>query len=439
MAGGGAADEWHWVNLPGGNAEQVIVDLCECTADDAWHSTLSPEGAGPGRGCIVVQTNATSSFHVIFSRTPAPSRGSNEPVLRYVVGKRRNSATTVGFGNPYVKKEHLESTTNADALLTSDPEKSRTFWFLYDNSVGVAAMGCQSAPQTDLCRLVCPLRDQLGFREEVCRDLRYISLASGKRPVSLRVVGAGAPPDVSIPRYLFDPVTLQPFPWQGASLVFEPDARLRQLLEAAQKILATSSIAPFYSLIEPRCLCLNAYRLLDPHRRGELLQPGEDGDSLTWDACYQEVHTRLSPNVLPSAPWTYWPLRFERASATSVMLAAMGPGCSSAIKEWTRAVQTSTGLRNSATNRDMLTMSFAFEVFPVEGEKAQQERKEVVRKITALMEKDWGIAELRQPLLVTWQTHTDYVHYKGDSAQQPAIAACPPSAEVAARAPAPIF
>jgi len=433
MAGGGTADEWHWVNLQGGNAEQVLVDLCECTTDDAWHSTLTPEGAGPGRGCIVVQTNAMSSFHVIFSRTPTPSRNTNEPVLRFVVGKRRNSSTTVGFGNPYIKKEHLESTTNADALLTSDPEKSRTFWFLYDNSVGVAAMGCQGAPQTDLCRLVCPLRDQLGFREEVCRDLRYVSLSSGKRPVSLRVVGAGAPPDVSIPRFRFDPVTSQPLPWQGASLVFEPDARLRQLLEGAQKILATSSIAPFYSLIEPRCLCLNAFRLLDPHRRAELLQPGEDGDSVSWDSCYQEVHSRLSSVVLPSAPWTYWPLQFERASATSVMVTPTGPGCSSTIAEWTKVVQASSGLRNSATKREMLTMSFAFEVFPVEGEKAQQERKEVVRKITALLEKDWGVAELRHPLLVTWQTHTDYVHYAaGDAAQQPALTSAPP-------APAPIF
>mmetsp|Transcript_27543 Transcript_27543/g.91396 ORF Transcript_27543/g.91396 Transcript_27543/m.91396 type:complete len:433 (+) Transcript_27543:134-1432(+) len=407
------ADEWHWVNLPGGNVEQPLVDLCECTEQDAWHSGLAPEGCGPGRGCIVVQTNATSSFHVIFSHTAAPSRNTQEPVLRFVVGKRRNSMTSVGLGNPYLKKEPIETTKSADALLTSDPEKSRTFWFLYDKSIGVAAMGCQGAPQADLCRLVCRFRDTIGFRAEVCEGLRYISLSSGKRPVSLRIIGAGAPPDVSIPRFRFDPVAWQQLPWQGASVVFQPPTHHRQLLERAQQILANSPIAPFYCLVEPRCLCLNVYRLLDPHRRGELLEPGEDGESVSWDACYEEVHRRLEPLVLRSAPWTYWPLRFDRADATTVTLAPTGLGCKASMDEWSRQVQASSGLRNSATNREVLTIAFAFEVFPVEGENAAQVRRDVVREITALLEKEWGTSEFRSPELAVWQAHTDFVPYTG--------------------------
>ena len=33
-----------------------------------------------------------------------PTRGTDVPSLRFVVGKRRNSMTTVGLGNPYIKK-----------------------------------------------------------------------------------------------------------------------------------------------------------------------------------------------------------------------------------------------------------------------------------------------------------------------------------------------
>lgn len=409
----GGADDWRWVNLPGGNVEQPLVDLCDCTERDTWHSDLSFECAGPGRGCIVVQTNATSSFHVIFSQTVEASRNTEEPVLRFVVGKRRNSMTSVGLGNPYLKKEPIEFTKSSDALLTGDPEKSRTYWFLYDKHVGVAAMGCQGSPQADLCRLVCRFQDTVGFRAEVCANIRYISLSSGKRPVSLRVIGAGAPPDVSIPRYRFDAVTWQQLPWEGASVVFEPPGHHRQLLERAQHILATSPIAPFYCLIQPRCFCLNVYRLLDPHRRCELAAPGEDGEALSWSSCYEEVHRRLEPLTLRSAPWTFWPLRFDRADATSVTLASTGLGCTAAIGEWSQQVQACTGLRNSATSREVFMMAFAFEVFPVEGDEATQVRRRVVREINALLEKEWGVSDFRAPFLATWQTHTDYVRHAG--------------------------
>merc|ERR1711890_104483 len=100
-----------------------------------------------------------------------------------------------------------------------------------------------------------------------------------------------------------------------------------------QKLVASSPIAPFYGFLEPRCLCVNAYRLLDPLRRSELF-PGEDGDSLEWERCYQELDARLRP-VLQSAPWTFVSLRFDRADCTTVHLATTGPGCDRAVKEWT--------------------------------------------------------------------------------------------------------
>jgi len=392
--------DWHWVNLQGGHAEELVADLCD----------VSDSGAGVGRGCIVIQTNATTSFHVSFGQSPdLPVRGTDRPVLRFVVGKRRNSMTAVGLGSPYLKKEPIDFTKSADALLTDDPEKSRCYWFLYDKSVAVAAMGVQMAPQADLCRLVCRFRDAIGLRSEICENIRYVSVSSGKMPVSLRVVRVGMPPDVSIPRYRFDPVSWCNLEWRGNSFVFELDEAHRQLVQRVQKLLAASPIAPFYGLVEPACLCLNAYRLLDPLRRGELF-PGQDPDELDWDACHEEVHRRLLP-VLQSTPWTYWPLRVDRADCTTITMASTGAGCSKAISEWAKAVQGSTTLRNSATSREMLTVAFAFEVFPLQGENLAQARRDLVREITALLEKEWGVMEFRCPVLACWQTHTKYAPF----------------------------
>jgi hypothetical protein len=319
--------------------------------------------------------------------------------------------TSCGLGNPYLKKNPIDFTKSPDALLTDDPEKSRTYWFLYDRDVAIAAMGVQAAPQADLCRLVCRFQDNLGFRAEACSGLRYVSLSSGKRPVSLRVVGVGAPPDVSIPRFRFDPVTWSALEWRGSSCIFDLDEAHRQIVAKAQKLLAASAVAPFYELVEPSCLCLNAYRLLDPLRRGELF-PGQDCEDLEWNACHEEVHQRLMP-VLSSAPWTYWPLRFEKADCTTVTLAPTGRVCSQAISEWAKAVQGASQLRNGALGREMLTLTFAFEVFPVEGENVAQVRRDLVREITGLLEKEWNVMEFRSPFLASWETYTKYVPFKG--------------------------
>lgn len=389
--------DWRWVNLPGGFSEELIADLC------------SPEsgGASEGRGCIAVQTNATSSFHVTFSHTDVlPTRGTEVPVLRFVVGKRKNSMTSVGLGNPYIKKEPIDFTRCPDALLTGDPEKSRVYWFLYDRNVCVAAMGVQAAPQADLCRLVCRFRDAIGFRAEVCQNLRHVILSSGKRPVSLRVMNISLPPDISIPRYRFDPERWMNLPFEGVSCIFEPDEAHRRLVDKVQKILAASPIAPFYGLVDPSSFCLNTYRLIDTLRRGELF-PGQLCDELTMAQCHAEISGRLAP-VLASAPWTYFPLKFDRADCTAITLAPLGVGAQKAINSWVQAVKQATQLRNGATNRELLTLQFAFEVFPVEGENAQQARREVVREITALLEKEWGIMDFTNPRLVSWRTHAEY-------------------------------
>lgn len=392
--------EWRWVNLQGGFSEEVVADLC-----------AGVEDAGLGRGCIAVQTNALSSFHVSFSSSDAlPARGTDNPVLRFVVGKRKNTMTSVGLGNPYIKKEPIDFTRAPDALLTDSEEKSRTYWFLYDRTIGVAAMGVQLAPQADLCRLCCRFRDAMGFRSEACEGLRYVVLSSGKRPVSLRIVRISGPPDVSIPRYRFDPVAWTALPWEGSSCVLEVDEAHRQIVQRAQQILAASPIAPFYGFYEPRCLCVDVYRLLDPLRRGELFARNTGDDDPAWAACHAELHKRLRP-VLQSAPWTCWSLKFDRTDCTGITLAPSGPGCAKAISEWAKAVQKAGALRNGATSRDMLTLSFAFEVFPVEGENAAQSRRDVIRELSALLEREWGVMEFRCPQLVCWRTHTEYAPY----------------------------
>jgi len=375
----------------------------------------------------VIQTNATSSFHVIFSSAPGPSRNTDEPVLRFVVGKRQNSMTSVGLGNPYNKKEPIDFTKKADALLTKDAEKSNTYWFLYDKTVCTAAMGSLASPTAENCRLAVRFRDTIGFRAEICEGLRYVSVSSGKRAVSLRILGVGGPPDVSIPRFKFDPVTWLPLPWRGASCVFELDVAHRELLQKVQALVAKSPVAPFYSFVDPSCFCLNAYRLLDPHRRGELAAPGDDPDTIEWRDCYGELYRRLGA-VLQSAPWTYFPMRLEKVDCTTVTLAPAGQGCDAAVRAWTRAIQNACHLRNGATPREMWTCNFAFEVFPVEGENAVQVRRELVKEISTLLAREWGTLEARSPALVTWQTHVDYKVYEGSEsvAQPPAAPSTPP-------------
>jgi hypothetical protein len=237
--------------------------------------------------------------------------------------------------------------------------------------------------------------------------MRYLVLSSGKRPVSLRIMNISAPPDVSIPRYRFDPERWLNLPWQGTSCVFEVDDAHRQLVERVQKLLAASPIAPFYGFVEPSSFCLNAFRLMDSLRRSELF-PGHPSDDIDMSACHAEIRSRLAP-VLEAGPWTYFPLKFDRADCTAITLAPLGAGCSKALSEWLQAVQKATQLRNGATNRELLSLTFAFQVFPVEGENAQQARREVVRDITSLLEKEWGLMDFRGPRLVSWHTHAEYV------------------------------
>lgn len=394
--------EWQYVHLPGGNAEQLIADL--------GAGTPELEGAEVGRGCIVIQTNSTAAVHVIFSSSPEPSRGSNEPVLRFVVGKRQNSMTSVGLGNPYIKKEPLDTTKQPDALLTTDEEKSRTYWFLYDRIVAVAAMGVQVAPTADLCRLARRLADDSGFKAEACQGVRYVSISSGKRPVSVRVVRVCAPPDVSIPRFRFDPEAWKPLPWNGSSCVFEPDDAHRRLIQQVQAMLMKSPLAAYYEIVPPQCLCLNVYRLLDPLRRVDLLTPEQraEGEEMEWMDCHTEVQRRLAP-VLVSSQWTYFPLQFDRSDCTAITLTPISKGGSKAISEWCSAVKQTTGLRNGAVNREMLSLTFAYEIFPVAGEKLAQARRDLVRDITAVLEKEWGWMEFRCPLLACWVTEHEYV------------------------------
>eukprot|EP00929_Paragymnodinium_shiwhaense_P047097 TRINITY_DN2389_c1_g1_i8.p1 TRINITY_DN2389_c1_g1~~TRINITY_DN2389_c1_g1_i8.p1 ORF type:complete len:381 (-),score=42.52 TRINITY_DN2389_c1_g1_i8:223-1365(-) len=378
-----SSGEWQWAHLTGGHAEQLVADLGSGEID----------GARPGRGCIVVQTNARDAFHIVFSHiSNGRSRDSGEPVLRFVVGKRRNSVSTVGLGNPYINKEPVESTRNSDALLTDDETKTRTFWFLYDRNVGIAAMGVQAEAQADLCRLAVRFRREDSFKAEACEHVRYISVASGKRPVSLRIVKVCAPPDISIPRFRFDPEAWELLPWNGCSCIFELDDQHRHLVQKAQAILAKSPLAPFYGFVPAQCLCLNPYRLLDPLRRGEMYPPEfrEAAESEPeWPSCYDELQQRLS-TVFASAAWTYWPLQFDKSDCTSLTLAPISKGGARAITDWAAAVRDASRLRNSATSREILSVTFAFQVFPVHGEHVEQARRDVIREVTDMMQKEWG-------------------------------------------------
>jgi hypothetical protein len=246
----------------------------------------------------------------------------------------------------------------------------------------------------------------VGFRAEVCENLRYVVVSAGKRPVSLRVLNIFAPPDVSIPRYRFDPERWQNLAWEGSSCIFELDDAHRQLVERVQRLLAQSPIAPLYGFVDPKCICLNIYRLLDNLRKSDLF-PGYASDDLDWPSCLAEIRRRLG-NVLESSSWTFLPLKFDRVDCTAITLVPADSGCQRAMSAWTNAIQKASNLRNGATNREMLTVTFAFEVFPVEGENAAQARRSVVRDIHSLLEKEWGTMPFLNPRLASWHTHADY-------------------------------
>lgn len=400
----GAKDpSWNWLNLPGGFSEKVVGDFCSTALADA--------GCALGRGCVLVQTNATSAFRVIFSETSTlPIRDSDNPALTFVVGKRKNSITTVGFGSPYPKKEPIESTKSPDALLSSSSEQSRTFWFAYDKEVGALAMGVLY-PQPDLCRLVCRFPSD-GFRRELCENLRYVVISSGKKPVSVNVQQIIPPAELFIPQYKFCPRTWCSLPWYGNGVIFRLPEEHRKMMVEAQQILMASPIAELYALVEPQMICLHAYPMLDQLHPGiREIFPDEDPEDVDWPRRHEAVHRRVAP-ILSSADWTYWPLRFDRVDCTHVHLAPTGERCQKAIKSWLKAVEDSTGLRSTKTPREILSFVFAFEVFPVVGEHNQQARRDVVRKVTEHLSAKWGVCEFAAPEFVCWQTHTDFHAYK---------------------------
>ncbi|CAK0893721.1 unnamed protein product, partial [Prorocentrum cordatum] len=136
---------------------------------------LLGELAEPGRGVVHLACNTEAPFRVVFSHSEGPTRGRAE-VLCFVVGKRRNSVSTVGFGNPYQpKKQHLECTYEEDARL-SPQQATRDFWFLVDASRGLIAFGA-GAPMAETCRALVPLSPADWAKRELIAQLRYVYAA----------------------------------------------------------------------------------------------------------------------------------------------------------------------------------------------------------------------------------------------------------------------
>merc|ERR1712232_228154 len=122
------------------------------------------------------------------------------------------------------------------------------------------------------------------------------------------------------------------------------------------------------------------------------------------------VHHRLR-DVLRSAPWTYWPLRFDKADCTSILLEPAGRTCMKSMSSWCKAVHDATSLRNSATQREMISVTFAFAVYPIEGEMIAQARRDLSRDISNLLRTSWDVMEFSAPRLVCWETWCDHRPY----------------------------
>mmetsp|Transcript_40852 Transcript_40852/g.91666 ORF Transcript_40852/g.91666 Transcript_40852/m.91666 type:complete len:288 (+) Transcript_40852:3-866(+) len=273
-------------------------------------------------------------------------------------------------------------------------------------------MGVQAQPQPDHCRLIACLRDGHGYKEEICQNLRYLVVGAGRSSVSLRVVQVMAAPDLSIPRHHFNAVTREKLPWPGNSVVFELDEKHQKLVEKVQQLLLASPLAPYYALVEARCVCLNIFRALDPPRRNEfhISTDGKQLEEFSWPDYHTELQQRIS-GIMQSAAWTYFPMKVDRVDCTAIMAAAISPGCDASLSAWLKELQQVAGLRNGATRREMLELKFAFQVFPLEGEKIAQIRRDVVRQLSAVVEKEWGAMDFRCPQLACWVTHSEYLLY----------------------------
>ena len=66
------------------------------------------------------------------------------------------------------------------------------------------------------------------------------------------------------------------------------------------------------------------------------------------------------------------------------------------------------GLRNALAPRELLSLSFANEVFPVEGEHAFLARRQLVREIKALLEQEWQVMDFKEPRLALWHSKSQW-------------------------------
>lgn len=336
----------------------------------------------PGRGVVHLACNTEAPFRVVFSHSEGPTRGRAE-VLCFVVGKRRNSISTVGFGNPYQpKKQHLECTYDEDARL-SPQQATRDFWFLVDASRGLIAFGA-GAPMAETCRVLVPLGPSEWAKRELIAQLRYVYVESGRRITGVVFRSLRPPADLAL-RAAVDCRGV-PLPRPRCAVVhFLREGRQRELLQRARQVVLDSPLQGNF---------VGAQDLFVPlHEPLDELQRSAHFEGLGWAALCQQFSERLVL-MLSSAPWTLFALKIKKVEIDRVLLEPATRETKKALDAYRAGV--AAAMQAPLDRFGELSVQLALPIFPIVGDAQVAHRKAVVGQLSALLA-DFGTLEACGP------------------------------------------
>mmetsp|Transcript_3175 Transcript_3175/g.7149 ORF Transcript_3175/g.7149 Transcript_3175/m.7149 type:complete len:387 (-) Transcript_3175:100-1260(-) len=376
--------QWKWSHIPGGHQEEYVGTLPE-----------------PGRGIVVVQSNSPAAFRVVMSVDDKDSRGTGAPVLCFKVGRHQNTSSAVGMGNPFRNKEPLDSTSEADALAPTDG-RLRTYWFMYDREVGIAAFGIEQ-PQAETVRLLIPLE---GMRREVFDQIQFVRFASGKQKASVNLLNITEAIDLSVRRFQFDKF-VTPVPWHGACIAFQLPEPMRKMFAEIEAEARKTACAPLHAIAKTEHLVLQVLPLLD-----SISKSSRYTDTTDWAYIYEEIYGRAFA-VLSSAPWTFFNLSGETAdSCTAYLTVSPGVEGRNAIRAWMRAMEAAVGWSSEASMKERLSITFAYPIYPIVGDRMLEARHELSRKVDSIVRSHAKtLFDLRGPELRTMVTAFESLPY----------------------------
>lgn len=244
-----------------------------------------PEPLGTSRVVLVVTLLSNSEFRVVFNDEPTLSRGTEKAVLCFVVGQDGNSRTTIRTGNPGVI---LAETREQQALLPAENEKPTTYWFSYDASIRLIALGLGNQPDTESTLLVVP--DWYGCFDKPNPRI-FVGLANWKQAIHLNL-SQGSISSLRLNKYpekFHDDRTIKSFPGVTCICWFNEKSHgssiISALVQAQEMLKATGpTVGGCFSFLPPDSfhmtitdlVTLNNRDTICPEIKGDLKQVGEE-------------------------------------------------------------------------------------------------------------------------------------------------------------------